>query len=86
MGLDSVELVMAVESEFDINITDGDATQLLTPRQLADHVQILLIRTQRNRPPEEILFRVRLLTARQLGLTIEAIDPDKHFVRDLGLN
>lgn len=38
MGLDGVELVMAVEEAFDIQITDGDAAKMLTPRQVIDFV------------------------------------------------
>ena len=38
MGLDGVELVMAVEDAFSISITDADAGKLLTPRLLTDYV------------------------------------------------
>ncbi|HEX8987039.1 MAG TPA: hypothetical protein VF816_03695 [Rhodocyclaceae bacterium] len=38
MGLDSVELVLAVEEEFGIGIPDEDAANLTTPRILADYV------------------------------------------------
>lgn len=38
MGLDGVELVMAVEDAFDIRIDDADAARLLTPRLLTDYV------------------------------------------------
>jgi acyl carrier protein len=38
MGLDGVELVMAVEEAFDIQITDADAEKMLTPRQVIDFV------------------------------------------------
>ena len=38
MGLDGVELVMAVEDAFSISIDDADAAQLLTPRLLTDYV------------------------------------------------
>lgn len=38
MGLDGVELVMAVEEAFDIQIEDAAAAKLLTPRLLTDYV------------------------------------------------
>jgi hypothetical protein len=38
MGLESVELVMAVEEEFGINIAGEDAANLTTPRLLAGYV------------------------------------------------
>lgn len=34
----------------------------------------------------EILQQVRLLTARHTGLSLEKIDPDAHFIHDLGLD
>jgi len=39
MGLDGVELVMAVEESFDISISDSEACELITPALLIDHVQ-----------------------------------------------
>jgi acyl carrier protein len=38
MGMDGVEIVMAVEEAFDIRIEDSEAETLLTPGQLIDHV------------------------------------------------
>jgi acyl carrier protein len=39
MGLDGVEIVMAVEETFDIRIEDAEAAKILTPRQLIELVQ-----------------------------------------------
>ena len=39
MGLDGVEMVMAVEEAFDIRIEASEAEKLLTPRLLIDFVQ-----------------------------------------------
>lgn len=36
MGLDGVELIMAFEEEFDIKISDEEASKLLTPRQVTE--------------------------------------------------
>ena len=38
MGLDGVEIVMAIEDAFDIQIDDAQAGKLVTPRLLIDHV------------------------------------------------
>lgn len=38
MGMDGVELVMAVEDAFDIQITDADAEKMITPRHVIDFV------------------------------------------------
>jgi acyl carrier protein len=39
MGLDAVEIIMAVEDAFDISIENSEAEKILTPRQLIDLVQ-----------------------------------------------
>jgi len=39
MGMDGVEIVMAVEEAFDIHIEEAEAAKLLTPRQLIELVQ-----------------------------------------------
>ena len=43
MGLDAVEIVMAVEEAFDIRIENGEAEKILTPRQLIDLVMSKVI-------------------------------------------
>ena len=91
MGLDGVELILATEKEFGIRIADGDAVDLLTPRQLAAHVCQLLPTRHGSAPaaawtPDEVLHRVMQLTALQLGLELARIQPDSRFVEDLGLD
>ena len=39
MGLDSVELVLSYEEEFNIRIPDKDAEQMLTPKLVADGIE-----------------------------------------------
>jgi acyl carrier protein len=39
MGMDGVEIVMAVEEAFDLRIDDAEAAKILTPRQLIELVQ-----------------------------------------------
>ncbi len=90
MGLDGVELILATEEEFGIEIADSDAANLLTPRQLAAHVSHLLglgnLKSQTTSDPEHVLQRIMQLTAVQLGLKIGQFNPDSRFVEDLGLD
>lgn len=37
-SLDTIELVMAIEEEFDFEISDEDAQKLATPQAMIDHV------------------------------------------------
>lgn len=87
MGLDAVELVLAVEAEFAVSIDDGDAATLTTPRQLATHVIELLARkNDLTRTRAEVLQRIIQFTAAQTGLPVVAIYPDHHFINDIGLD
>tara|TARA_B110000977_G_scaffold63640_1_gene86582 strand:+ start:1116 stop:1355 length:240 start_codon:yes stop_codon:yes gene_type:complete len=38
-SLDTVELVMAIEEEFDLEIIDDDAEKILTVRQAVDYIK-----------------------------------------------
>jgi acyl carrier protein len=38
MGLDAVELALAIEETFGIDLPDADTAKLTTPRKLIDHV------------------------------------------------
>ena len=46
MGLDAVELVMAIEEEFGIDITDAEAEKLRTPRLLIDFIWAKKLRNE----------------------------------------
>ncbi len=50
MGLDSVELVMSVETAFGIAISDGDVEGMITPAMLIAHVQQAVGASAERRP------------------------------------
>ena len=79
MGLDSVELILATEAEFGIEIADADAAHLLTPRQLAAHVSQLLGQLPTNTPPcqsQAAFYRIRRALCQQFGSARNTIRPD----------
>lgn len=81
MGLDIVELVLAVEERFQLEIPDEEAQCLETPRQLVDYVAQRRQATSREYAQiEEIVFEVVRETTGPA-----TFDPDAHFVRDLNL-
>jgi len=86
MGLDSVELLMAVEVEFALKITDGDAEKMLRVGDM--HAAILSkLRARGENPDEaEIWRRLRELVVEQLGVRPEEVTPTARFIDDLGVD
>ena len=84
MGLDTVELVFAVEREFDIEIPDAAAEKLATVGALHEFVVAELTRLGRADVSREALFELlRDLICAQLGVAPEAVVPSARFVEDL---
>lgn len=77
MGLDAVELVMATEEAFDIQITDAEAESLVTPGQLIDFV---MARVGRDGPAvclsQRAFHRLRKALLRQLPVKRREVRPD----------
>jgi len=97
MGLDSVELVMALEEEFGVRIPDSEAERMLTPRRVIDWMcaqqeQGALFSVPGSKPPsgfhvftrEQIAERVREVVREQLG--IEEFSDDDRFIEDLRMD
>ena len=84
MGLDSVELVMAVEEHFDLTIPDEDAATLNTVGKLNDWVVNELQRLKRTKVDSTVVFsELRQLICDQLGVTADRVVPEARFVQDL---
>jgi hypothetical protein len=84
MGLDGVELIMAVERELDVEITQDDANTL---RTVADFYELLLakIPSAASLEPSIWVRLVRVLSEEQ-SIPPERILPAARLVADLGIN
>lgn len=87
MGLDTVELVISIEEEFGIEISDADACELDTPRKLADYVRLRLGEKCSDDPgclSQAQFYRLRRHLVEQLGTPRKAIKPDTPLSEVLG--
>ena len=80
MGLDAVELVLAVEDEFEVAIEDSAAPGLVTPRLLANYVLDRLggkLRGDEGRClSQSAFYRIRSALVRQFGASRNEVRPD----------
>lgn len=78
MGLDMVELVIALEERFDIEISDGVAETLTTPRLTIDWIcsQVELAQSPCACLSQQTFYRLRGLFCNHLGLPRQAIALD----------
>jgi acyl carrier protein len=86
MGLDTVELVMAFEEEFDIEISNETAERILSVRDVRDLVLSEYRRLNRTLDSDDIFRRIVRVTAECLGVRAERVTLDTAFVDDLGAN
>ncbi len=84
MGLDSVELVMAIEEEFSIGIPDTSTADLGVLGEM--HAHILQALRQRGETPDEaeVWERLKEIVIDQLGVSPLDVTPSAHVVRNLG--
>ncbi len=82
MGLDTVELVMAFEAKFGINIPNEDAAELSTPRKVTDYV--MSTATGKGVTRDEVAAIVRKVIEEETALS--DFHEDSHFVYDMNLD
>ena len=87
MGLDSVEIILAVEQEFELEIPDAEAARMITVGDLQAFVVVELRRLGRtDADADAICERLRAIICRQLGVQPDAVIPTARFVKDLGVD
>jgi acyl carrier protein len=87
MGLDYVELVMEVQTEFGVNIADSDATKITTVGAFFDViVELLGTEPSDERYSGAIWDRYVALIQQRTDMPRERIVPSARFVEDFGLD
>ncbi len=86
MGLDTVELVMSVEEEFDIEIPDAIAENMISVGDVVDYVLIELVRLGRRADPLDVFLRVRRRTVDITNADPENITRSTTFIGDLRMD
>ena len=84
MGLDTVELVMAFEEEFEIEIPDASAEEIVTVGDVVDFVAAEFLRRGEKADSVAIYHRVKGITVRHLSVDPDKITRSSRFVEDLG--
>lgn len=84
MGLETVELVMAIEEEFSIEIPDSVTESLATVGEI--HAHLLQALRQRGETPDEgrVWERLKAIIVDQLGVRPAEVIPSARIVQDLG--
>lgn len=86
MGLETVELVMAVEEEFRIAIPDEAAPGLAVVGEMHDYI-LRALQQRGETPDDEVIWqRLRTLIVEQIGVKPAEVTRDAHFVHDLNLD
>lgn len=86
MGLDTVELVMAVEKEFRITIPNEAASRLQRLSDFQDRVLHTLEERGESADPSNIWQRLKRVVIEQCAVEEHQVVPDAHIIYDLGLD
>jgi acyl carrier protein len=78
MGLEAVELVLAIEETFGIDLPDADAAKLTTPRKLIEYVCARVGATPEKCMTQRSFYRVRKALGAAVNVTPRTIRPETH--------
>ena len=85
MDLETIELIMAIEEEFLIEIPDRAAEAIISIGQLGNAVEAALSQQHRERDAEAVLDRVATIAASYSGVDRSIVGPETMLIEDLGL-
>ena len=86
MGLDTVELVMAIEDEFKISIPNAIAGRLVRLRDFQDFAVSALRDRGEQVDPAAVWERLKRVAIAQCAFREDQVVPGAHLVYDLGLD
>lgn len=86
MGLDSVELLLAIEEEFGVDIPNSDAEKMITVGDVYEWLKIHAGNIDPANSQEQIWRRLVEVFVRQALVSPEQVKPDARIVRDLGID
>ena len=84
MGLDTVELVIAVEEEFSISIPNENASEMFRVGDLRDFVIGELRDRGETVDEARVWSSIQDIIVSQLGVARDDVTPEARFVEDLG--
>jgi acyl carrier protein len=88
MGLDGVEIVMEVERDFGIKISDAEAEKVLLVSDLRDLVLRHLL-AEPNQLPDRlkhlVFLHLQTIVSEQMAIKKSKIKPESRFVEDIGI-
>ncbi len=87
MGLETVEIVLWAEREFDIEIPDNEASDILTIGQFVSYISNRSnVKFGLKAPSKEVIFeKLKNLLIIQYKTPPEWVKPEMEFYKDLGL-
>lgn len=83
MGLDTVDLILAIEAEFGIEIPDADASKLAVLGDMHDYVVRALRQRGDLSDEERVWQRLSAVVVEQLGVRPDEVTRTADIVKDL---
>jgi len=82
MGLELVGIVIRLEEEFDIKISDEDAVRITTPGQLVDYLMARPELAKRSR--DAVAESVWQIVEQEIGIDRKHFTEQSRFIQDMG--